>query len=414
MDRREFLKAIALSGTTALFPGISGWALSKKDGSSADKKLVVIFLRGGADGLNIVVPYSDPNYYSLRPTMGVAKPGTADGVIDLDGHWGLNPALDELKPYWENKSLAFVHSSGSPNETRSHFDAQDYMETGVPGKKIVNSGWLNRVVTELPSRQSHLQALSFGAVLPRIFSGPATVASVARPGSQKMALDKPVVAQAFQELYAARNNELSKAFAEGVEAHKAINKALEEPEKPQDMEQVIANKGAPTPKVFKTFGKQLSDLFNKDEGVEVAFVDFGGWDTHVNEGNGKGQLANHLKPLGTGLSEFITGIGPMYKNTTIVVMSEFGRSAHENGNGGTDHGHGNVMWMLGGDIPGGKVYGKWKGLAVEDLHERRDLPTSTDFRSVISYVLSNHVNVSQKSLVRIFPDFQNVGDPLVT
>jgi uncharacterized protein (DUF1501 family) len=178
-------------------------------------------------------------------------------------------------------------------------------------------------------------------------------------------------------------------------------------------EQILANRGAPSPKNYNQFGKQVSALFRNDPAVQVAFIDFGGWDTHVNQGTAQGQLANHLQPLGAGLADLVEGLGPMYKNTTIAIMSEFGRTAKENGNSGTDHGHGNVMWLLGGDIPGGKVYGRWAGLATNELHESRDLPTSTDFRSVVSTVLSDHMHVSQKALATVFPDFQGGQDPFV-
>jgi uncharacterized protein (DUF1501 family) len=414
MDRREFLKAMALTGCSFAMPGLSGWALNNAS-PKMDKKLLVIFLRGGVDGLNVVVPYGDSNYRSLRPTIAIGRPGTADGVLDLDGHFGLHPALEPLMPYWKDGSMGFVHACGSPDETRSHFDAQDYMESGIPGKKIVPSGWMNRLIVELPKKQTNLQALSFGPILPRIFSGPGQVATVSRAnGPEKMILDRPAVAQAFQQMYGSRKDELAKAFNDGMASHREINKALEAPDAAgaQDMEQVVANKGAPNPS--KTFGKQLADIFNKDGTTQIAFVDFGGWDTHINQGTGKGQLANHLRPLAAGLNDFITGIGPIYQDTTILVMSEFGRTAHENGNGGTDHGHGNVMWMLGGGVPGGKVYGRWGGLNTSDLHEKRDLPTTTDFRSVISTVLSNQLEVASPALARVFPDFrQSSKDVLV-
>ena len=278
----------------------------------------------------------------------------------------------------------------------------------MPGQKLSTTGWLNRLVSQLPSERSHLQALSFGPVLPKIFSGPANVATVNKAvSSNKMALDRPLVAQLFGEMYEGRKDELGKAFAEGIAAHRAVNRALEAPAaSPQEMEQMIADRGAPQPKSFASFGKQLANLINKDGTVQVAFIDFGGWDTHINQGTGKGQLANHLTPLANGLVDLINGLGDLYQHTSIAIMSEFGRTARENGNGGTDHGHGNVMWLLGGGINGGKVYGRWSGLAEKDLHEARDLPTTTDFRNVLSYVLSNRMEVSDKALQAIFPNFK--------
>lgn len=417
MNRRDFLKWAATSSVFLLSPHGTAWAFSNGKDDVDGQKLIVILLRGGADGLNLVVPYGDSLYYNLRPKIAIGRPGTTDGVIDLDGYFGLHPALSPLMPYWGNKSLAFVHACGSPDPTRSHFDAQDYMESGMPGSKSVNSGWLNRLVGQLPHKDSPLQAISLGPVLPRIFSGPANVATIAKATKvQNMAYDKPQVASAFDALYSGRKDALGKAYAEAIAAHKEVNRVMSTPEAgddPLSREQIIANGGAPTPGKFDQFGKQLSKLFRTDPSIQVAFVDFGGWDTHINEGTGKGQLANHLTPLANGLVDLISGLGPLYKNTTILVMSEFGRTAKENGNAGTDHGHGNVMWLLGGDVSGGKVWGRWSGLDSNSLHEARDLPTSTDFRSVISTILADHLEVSKVGLVKIFPDFQLTGDPFV-
>jgi uncharacterized protein (DUF1501 family) len=417
MNRRDFLKVASVSSLAWLFPGTSAWAFSNGKDDPASKKLIIVLLRGGMDGLNVVSPYADHRYYELRPTIAVARPGSELGLIDLDGHFGLHPALQPLMPFWQNGSIAFVHASGSPDQTRSHFDAQDYMESGTPGNKTISSGWLNRLVAELPTSQSPLKAISIGPVLPRMCSGPATIATVS-PASGANAnnsvLDRPGIESIFKELYAG-NSELSKAFSEGLAAHKEVKEALAAPaeDDPMSMEQKIANKGAPTPRNFAQFGRQLSQLFRKSPSMQVAFLDLGGWDTHVNEGTGKGQLANHLGPLGQGLSDLVAGLGPMYKDTVIVVQSEFGRTARENGNGGTDHGHGNVMFLLGGDVPGGKVYGRWGGLSAGALHEQRDLPTSTDFRSVLSAVLSNHIGVGSRTLAKVFPNFQTKEDPFV-
>jgi len=410
MNRREFLKAAALSSMIFL-PGVRGWAFgeSNLDSNTNTKKLIVILLRGGIDGLNVVVPYGDPNYYALRPTIAVSKPGTVNGVADLNGYFGLHPAMSPLLPYWQDKSLAFVHASGSPDPTRSHFDAQDYMETGLLHGKYSTTGWLNRLVSSIPTQHSPVQALSVGPLLPRIFTGPAAVATVENAKAPtNLFIDRPQIAKAFQSLYNG-NDEISMAFAEGMAAHKTINTALTAP---QQEEQTMANRGAPLPTA--SFGKQLANLFAKDPTVQVAFIDFGGWDTHIGEGAGKGQLANRLTPLASGLADLVDGLGPMYGDTSIVVMSEFGRTAKENGNGGTDHGHGNAMWLMGGGINGGQVYGRWSSLANSDLHEGRDLPTNTDFRNVLSFVLNEQMKVPKKSLDVIFPDFSDYSNPLVT
>jgi uncharacterized protein (DUF1501 family) len=418
MNRREFLKLAAASSVCLFSPVGSAWAFKNGAEDADGKKLIVVLLRGGADGLSIVAPYGDAKYYAIRPRIALERPGTANGVLDLDGYFGLHPALSPLLPYWQNKSLAFVHACGSPDPSRSHFDAQDYMESGVPGMRAINTGWMNRLVSQLPAKNSPVQAISLGPTLPRIFSGPASVATVAKNvKSQKMAVDRPGIGKAFNQLYSGLNDDIGKAYAEGIAAHLEVNRVLTAAEKeaPDSMsqEQILANRGAPSPKNYNQFGKQVAALFRNDPAVQVAFLDFGGWDTHVNQGTAQGQLANHLQPLGTGLADLIQGLGPMYKHTTIAIMSEFGRTAKENGNSGTDHGHGNVMWLLGGDVPGGKVYGRWAGLATNELHESRDLPTSTDFRSVISTLLSNHMNVSKIALAKVFPDFQLGQDPFV-
>lgn len=410
MDRRQFLKVAALSSMMFL-PGLRGWAFSEgtPEDASSKKKLIVILLRGGIDGLNVVVPYGDPNYYLLRPTIAVSKPGTVNGVADLNGYFGLHPAMSPLLPYWQDKSLAFVHASGSPDPTRSHFDAQDYMETGLLHGKYSTTGWLNRLVSSIPDQHSPVQALSVGPLLPRIFAGPAPVATVENAKAPTtLFIDRPQIAKAFQAMYSGKDD-ISAAFAEGMAAHKTINTALSSP---QQQEQIIANKGAPLPTA--SFGRQLANLFLKDSTVQVAFIDFGGWDTHIGEGAGKGQLANRLTPLASGLADLVDGLGAMYADTSIVVMSEFGRTAKENGNGGTDHGHGNVMWLLGGGVSGGQVYGRWSGLANSDLHEGRDLPTNTDFRTILGFVLNEQMEVPKKSLDVIFPEFTDYSNPFVT
>ncbi|HEY9712694.1 MAG TPA: hypothetical protein V6C72_04450, partial [Chroococcales cyanobacterium] len=264
MDRRQFLKA-ALFSSVYMLPGIEGWAFSSAKDGEKQKKLICIFLRGGVDGLNVVVPYGDPNYYSIRPTIAVAPPGREFGALDLDGHFGLNPALNPLMPFWSEKSLAFVHSSGSPDPTRSHFDAQDYMETGLPGSKSASTGWLNRLVSSLPASTSPVKALSIGPVLPRILAGPARVATVERVGQHSYsAVDRPIVGDSFSQMYGGRDDELGRAYAEALSAHQTINKALDEPDDkadPDAQEQMMANRGAPVPKAQNQFGKQLATLF---------------------------------------------------------------------------------------------------------------------------------------------------------
>lgn len=430
MNRRDFLKAALLSPLVFPLIGQQGWAYKSANEDFGAQKLIVVLLRGGIDGLNVVAPYGDNRYKQIRPTIGMSR---ASGLLDLDGYWGMHPSLAPLSPLWANHSLAFVHACGSPDKTRSHFDAQDYMESGVPGQKATSTGWMNRLVAQLPSKNSALQAISLGPVLPRIFAGPSPIATIEKSGNRgagkgagKMGRrfqNQPTggdVPSVFTAMYGGRNDDMSKAFASGRSARNKVNAIMSEAAaQPQETmeamtkEQVIANRGALTPKSTPEFGKQLATLFTKDPTVQVAFVDFGGWDTHVREGAEQGQLANLLQPLAGGLADLVRGLGPVYNNTTIVVMSEFGRTARENGNGGTDHGHGNAMWLMGGAVPGGKVYGRFGGLADNQLNEARDLPTSTDFRAVVSSIVSSRLGLSSKQMANVFPGYQFAGNPFI-
>ncbi|MFA6208561.1 MAG: DUF1501 domain-containing protein [Candidatus Obscuribacterales bacterium] len=430
MNRRDFLKAALLSPLVFPLIGQQGWAYKSANEDFGAQKLIVVLLRGGIDGLNVVAPYGDNRYKQIRPTIGMSR---ASGLLDLDGYWGMHPSLAPLSPLWANHSLAFVHACGSPDKTRSHFDAQDYMESGVPGQKATSTGWMNRLVGQLPSKNSALQAISLGPVLPRIFAGPSAIATIEKSGNKgagkgakrmgRRLQNQPTngdVPSVFTAMYGGRNDDMSKAFASGRSARNKVNAIMSEaaaqpPETMEAMtkEQIIANRGALTPKSTPEFGKQLATLFTKDPTVQVAFVDFGGWDTHVREGAEQGQLANLLQPLAGGLADLVRGLGPVYNNTTIVVMSEFGRTARENGNGGTDHGHGNAMWLMGGTVPGGKVYGRFGGLADNQLNEARDLPTSTDFRAVVSSIVSSRLGLSSKQMASVFPGYQFTGNPFI-
>jgi uncharacterized protein (DUF1501 family) len=409
MNRREFLKIVAATYASSMVPHCRAWAYSNGTDNVDANKLIVIILRGGIDGLNVIIPHGDKRYYDLRPSIAIQR----GSLYDLDGHFGMHPALSALQPFWKNRTLAFVHAAGSPDPTRSHFDAQDYLESGVPGMKTISTGWLNRLLTNLPAKKSPVRAISIGPTLPRIMSGPATVATVApEMKGRQLELDKPPIERAFDQLYLGRNDELAKVYSEGLSAHKEVSQAMDIAEK-MDTEQIIANKGAPLPRRFNYFGRQISSLFRTDPSVQIAFADFGGWDTHVNEGTAQGQLASHLTPLAQGLADLATGLGPLYANTNIVVMSEFGRTAKENGNSGTDHGHGNVMWLLGGGIPGGKVYGRWAGLNDHDLYENRDVPVTTDYRSVLAAVVAERFRLTRPAVEAVFPDFQYTYDPFV-
>ena len=402
MNRRDFLKSAGLATASLFMPQVSVWAKTANSAiepAGPTNKLVVVFLRGAIDGLSVVVPYSDPNYYKVRNNIAIPPPGNELGVLDLDGHFGLHPALAPLLPLWKNNTLSFVLNTGSPDPTRSHFDAQDYMESGCPGRKSTSTGWLNRLLAQLPDNHSPVRALNIGSTTPRILQGPVASATFkADLKRRRTPIDNEIIAASFERMYEGRGDSLERAFQDGMEARTTINEKL-------SGEQMQANGGAIQAARFGAFGRQLGKLMSEEPKVQVAFVDLGGFDTHVNQGNGKGQLANHLQVLGRGLSDLAAALGDTYQRTTILVMSEFGRTVRENGNNGTDHGHGNFIWALGGAVKGGQLLGNWDGISGRALYEGRDLPVHTDFRSVVSSVAGNHLQLSSRQLQAVFPEF---------
>ncbi len=397
IHRRQFIKDLTLATAFLACPALKAVSITE-DNNNNENKLLVIFLRGAIDGLNIVTPYGEKRYYEMRPTIAIPSPKNENGLIDLDSYFGLNPGLDKLMPLWNDKSLAFVYSSGSPDPTRSHFDAQDYMESGTPGVKSTNSGWMNRLISALPKNNSPINTVNFGPTMPRILDGPnkATNVSLGKALLKPQVYDRPIINKYFSQMYVNANKEMSENYTQAMKAHKIFMDELK-----QDM--IEADNGAPLPD--QSFGRQIAQLFTGKNNVTSAFISFGGFDTHVNQGSSKGQLYNHVKNLGNGLADLATNLGDIYKQTVIIVISEFGRTAHENGNAGTDHGHGNVIWLIGGPIQGGKVFGKFGGLSPNELYENRDLPVHTDFRDVIGLILNEHMKVSQKDLSDIFPQY---------
>ncbi|MEC5215658.1 uncharacterized protein (DUF1501 family) [Actimicrobium sp. GrIS 1.19] len=397
MQRRDFMQVLAVGAGGLILPGSNAWAVTRA-ASDSQRKLIVIMLRGAVDGLSVVAPYGDANYARLRPNIAIARPGQENGLLDLDGYFGMHPALRPLQDLWQQQRLAFVHASGSPDATRSHFDAQDYLESGTPGRKGTQDGWMNRLLAALPGPAVPTRAISIGPVMPRILSGHVSainIASGAAAGRPTL-LDRPQVAGAFDQLYGG-NDKYASIYHEAQTAHKEMMSSLDEENK-------VADGGAPLPNGFPADAARLASLMKNDGRIQFAFVALGGWDTHANQGNGTGQLANRLAPLGQGLATLAQRLGPVFDDTTIVAMSEFGRTARQNGNNGTDHGHGNVMWVLGGKVAGGKVYGDWQGLGEAQLHEGRDVPVSTDFRAVLAQISERHLKLSDKQLQLVFPD----------
>jgi uncharacterized protein (DUF1501 family) len=403
MDRRIFLKSSAMAmvgvGSTPLW---LSRALYADDAPSPRKKiLVAIFQRGAVDGLNVVVPHGEQRYYDLRPTIAVPRPdGTPDSAIDLDGFFGLHPSLKPLKPIYDSGKLAIVQAVGSPDPTRSHFDAQDYMESGTPGLKATGDGWLNRSLTAA-ARQSPMRAVSMTPDLPRCLRG--RNEAVAISNLNDFQVRDPRGSSTFESMYANSSDKfLNGTGRETFEAVKMMQALQKQGYTPAN--------GAryPGQRLGQSL-KQIAQLIKSDVGLEVAFTDVGGWDTHVNEVGQKasqGQLANLLNEFGQALAAFYQDLGDRMTDVTVVTMSEFGRTARENGNRGTDHGHANCMLAFGGDIKGGKVYGEWPGMAEEQLYENRDLNLTTDFRDVLGELVTRHLG--NRQIASVFPGY---GDP---
>ena len=407
MNRRDFLGLSA--GMTLLPFGPAAWAATAEGGP---KRLIVIFLRGAVDGLNVVVPYAEQTYYEVRPTIAIGAPGTDLGALPLDGRFGLNPALASLLPLWTERKLAFVHAAGSPDATRSHFDAQLFIENGTPGDGTTRDGWMNRLLAALPEPHGPTDAVSVGPTLPQILRGelPAANLRLGPEAARLTPLDRPEISRAFDRLYAG-NAALSEAYRQARAARVELLGDLAS-------EMQRADNGAPPPNGFPLEAARLARLIRRDRSIRLAFANLGGWDTHVNQGKGKGQLANRLQPLGDGLAVFAKGLGQDWDDTIVVVVSEFGRTVHENGNAGTDHGHGNVVWVLGGNVRGGRVYGDWPGLAKAQLYQGRDLAVTTDYRAVFATILERHLGLADDQLVQIFPGLpparSNLADMLAS
>jgi uncharacterized protein (DUF1501 family) len=394
-SRRAFLQSTGL-GFLALGLPPPFLVRAAQAQSAKNKSLVVVFQRGAMDGLNVVIPFKDPAYYKLRPSINLRAPGSNDeSAIDLDGFYALHPALAPLKSIYDKGHLGFIQATGSPDNTRSHFDAQDYMEIGTPGIKSTPDGWLNRCLLEDRKSESQFRGVAVTAQLPRMLAGPApalTLSSIEEFRFRNEALGK-----ALQKLYANTQNSQLRFGAANLFGAMTELKRL-------DSKIPVSSERYPAGR-FGTGLSQIARLIKADVGLEVAFTEIGGWDTHANEGDATGQLANRLKELGEGLAAFYRDLGDRMDDVVLLTMSEFGRTAQENGNRGTDHGHANVMFVLGGAVRGGKVYGKWPGLARDQLFEGRDLALTTDFRSVLGEIIATHLGT--KDLGPVFPGFDN-------
>jgi uncharacterized protein (DUF1501 family) len=394
--------ALALVGTSAIPSFLERSVMAEATTAAANrKKLVVLFQRGAADGLNIVVPYQEKSYYQMRSSIAIQQ----NQVLDLNGFFGLHPAMASMKPLYDRGHLAIIHAAGSPSTSRSHFDAQDYMESGTPDVKITPDGWLNRALQAedlaAARKETAFRAVALGTQVPRSLQGeiPAiAVANVADFSVGGRGTTTSPISNAFQAMYDESTDSLLHGTGdETFEAVKMLKAADPAKYQPQN--------GAQYPNTaFGNSLKQIAQLLKANLGVEAAFSDIGGWDTHQNQGNVTGQLANRLKEFSDTIAAFWTDMGADSENITMVTMSEFGRTARQNGTGGTDHGHANVMFVLGGSVKGGKVYGKWPGLGPDQLNEGRDLKVTTDFRNVLGEAA--YRTLGAKNLEVVFPGAQ--------
>jgi uncharacterized protein (DUF1501 family) len=411
-SRRFFMKrggvALASVGLVGVAPSFLRRVAAQGAAATGGRRktLIAIFQRGAVDGLNMVVPHGERGYYELRPQIAIAQPGrgaSGESVIDLDGFFGLHPSMAPLKRFWDEKRLGIVHAVGSPDNTRSHFDAQDYMESATPGVKSTQDGWLNRLVqARTDPKATPFRAISLTQNLPRSMQGRAPAVAMrnlsdfqirAGAGGGRMQ-------GGFEGLYEQGVGDVlrgtGKETFEAVNFLKRVNPAQYGPEN-----------GALYPRgPFGNSLMQIAQLVKAGVGLEVAFTDVGGWDTHRAQGGARGQLSNLLGQFAQGVAALVADLGPArMQDVVVLTMSEFGRTVRQNGTAGTDHGHANAMLVLGGAVRGGKVYGRWPGLGEEQLHEGRDLALTTDFRDVFGEVAAKHLG--QADLRKVFPGYDS-------
>jgi len=408
IERRAFMKSGALALFASGFGGLPSFIAQAANSNKIiqpykkNKTLVCIFQRGAMDGLMTVSPYADTNLKILRPSLYMSPSEKEGGLIDLDGKFGLHPAMAALSGYFTDKQMAIVHGVGSPNNTRSHFDAQDYMEAGTPYNKGTASGWLNRVVGLMGHEASPFRAVSLTNSLPRSLYG--NNEALAISNLQDFAIqarNTPITmnsaSKSFEQLYDQTSSSLlSKTGKESFDALKMLN--LNTLKNYQPAKDIVY----PTSALGNAL-KQIAVLIKMNLGLEVAFAESGGWDTHVNQGTTNGGLARNLKDFSESIAAFWKDLAAYQDDVTVMTMTEFGRTAHQNGTGGTDHGRASCLFVLGNDVQGGKVYQNLKSLAKEDLEDGRDLPVSTDFRSVFSAVANRHLNINDNKI--LFPEW---------
>lgn len=416
--RREFLQQTGATvlGAAAYSQAVSAQAPAASRAAPQTPTLIAVYLRGGADPLCTIVPYADSDYPRHRPTLAVPGPDSksTNKVLPLDATFGFNPNLKHLYALYQKGLCAPVVCVGSPHPTRSHFDAQDFMERGAPGLRHVMDGWLNRYLQETrTAKDANLRAVSLQSLLPRSLRGDYPV--LARP-DQKADLALAV----YSKLYPQMKGRPSSTPASPVRGQQTKQHVQElgarTIEQLVELNQILDRPSGTTARYPESgFGRQMRDiakLIKSRRGLEITALDYGGWDHHVNEGPINGQLGQKLEDVGATLGAFVEDLGPqLVKNVLVLVMSEFGRTVKENNNQGTDHGHGGFMLAVGGKVSGKRVYGKWHGLATKDLYEQRDLPVTTDFRGVFAEALQALFDFDGIKL-GLFPEYTTVSPPL--
>lgn len=398
--RRIFIKR---TGLAVLSLGFAPEFLTRASAAATARRkvLVVVFQRGAVDGLSMVVPHGERGYYDARPSIAIAPPRQPGGALDLDGHFGLHPRMAPLHALYTRGQLAVVHACGSPDTTRSHFDAQDYMETGTPGIKSTRDGWLNRVVAQRHDAEhaGALRAVALSAQLPRVLQGAApalAITRIDRLGVQNARGGQ--VGDAFEAQYdAAADQVLHRTGRDAFDAVRTLRAVAARGDAPASSAQYPRS-------AFADALRQVAQLVKADVGLEVAYAEIGGWDTHVNQGAADGQLATRLRDVAATLGAFVADLDRLMQDVVVVTMSEFGRTVAENGNRGTDHGHGNAMLVMGGPVRGGRVYGRWPGLDQDRRFDGRDLAITTDFRDVLGELITGHLGV--RDLTTVFPGHQ--------
>jgi uncharacterized protein (DUF1501 family) len=397
MNRRDLIKALAAAAPLTVAGRV--WAAP-----ATDARLLVVFLRGAYDAANVVVPVSSEFYHSARPTLRINKPdaGNPNAALSLGAEWGLHPALrDSIYPLWARREAAFVPFAGTSDDvTRSHFETQDTIELGqsAGGARDYRSGFMSRLATEL----TRVKPIAFTEQLPLIFRGKTQIPNIGINSIGKPGVDDRQ-ARLIRDMYA--QSDLAASVSEGFRIRDDVYRSISE-------EMTAANRGAVSPRGFELSARRIGRLMR--EQFNLGFVDVGGWDTHVNQGGATGYLADRLGELGRALAGFSEEIGPAgWRDTVVVVISEFGRTFRENGDRGTDHGHGSVYWVMGGGINGGRITGEQVRVEQATLFQNRDYPVLTDYRAMFAGLFERVFALQAASIQRIFPGVHSLQLGLV-